>query len=161
MAHDWGTTIALDYERRNSKRLSKLVILDVFPEPAQKSRPPSWKLLLLVFLYQSWLIFALLIYRFVPGIGQRIGNLMTWMCAYAFNAPGIRSGFRTLSAAQNFYYVRFWQGMMQGAIKHVFPGHAKENGGIRRPEVPLLFIYGTKKPVLEKNPYIFFLILFI
>jgi pimeloyl-ACP methyl ester carboxylesterase len=52
VAHDWGTMIALDYERKFGKqRVEKLVLLDVFPE-ARKSTRPSWLLLLLVMLYQ-------------------------------------------------------------------------------------------------------------
>jgi pimeloyl-ACP methyl ester carboxylesterase len=151
VAHDWGTMLALDYERKYGKqRVEKLVILDVFPEPSQKSRRPSLLLILLVLVYQSWLIVALLLHNYLPLVGQQLGNFMTYLCAYVFGAPCARNA-RKLSAVQNFYYLRFWQGFFGGEIKNLFPAHARENGGIRAPEVPLLFVHGSKKPVRGKK----------
>lgn len=159
VAHDWGTMIAFNYERKYGKsRVEKLVVLDVYPEPMRDGRSPSLKLQLFVLLYQSWLILALLIHHFVPLVGPWIGNTMTWFCAWLFGAPGARSGKR-FSAVQNFYYLRFWQGFFRGQFKHLFPAHARENGGVRDPEVPMLFVYGTKKPV-STEPVYFILLIF-
>ncbi len=52
VAHDWGTMMAVDYERKYGKqRVDRLVLLDVFPD-ARKDVKPSLALLVLVFIYQ-------------------------------------------------------------------------------------------------------------
>ena len=86
-------------------------------------------------------------WRIVPVIGEPLGNLMTTAGAFVLGAPGVRSRQRTISAAQNYYYVRFWIGLLWGGARTVFPSHAPATGGFRMPEVPLLYIYGSKKPV--------------
>jgi hypothetical protein len=119
----------------------------VFPEPPNPARRPSFALIVLVALYQTWLMAALLIHRFIPVVGPAIGDFMTFLCAYVFNAPGVRRGQKRVSAVQNYYYLRFWQGMLSGPFKTLYESHSPENRGSRRPEVPLLFVYGTKKPI--------------
>ncbi len=158
VAHDWGTMMALDYERKYGKqRVEKLVLLDVFPD-ARKNVRPALLLLLIVLIYQvrcselnsdlltlpqSWLIVAWLVWRFVPVVGPTLGDAMTTLCAFALGAPGVRSRQRTISAAQNYYYVQFWLGYFLGGPRKLFPSQTP----YRMPEVPLLFIYGSRKPV--------------
>lgn len=96
---------------------------------------------------QSWLIAALLIWRYVPVVGETVGNAMTTVCAFVFGAPGVRSRQRTISAAQNYYYLWFWVGLLWGGPYAVFGSHTKATGGVRLPEVPLLFVYGSRKPI--------------
>jgi len=143
VAHDWGTMIGLEYERKFGKqRVEKLVLLDVYPDARKNSRP-SWLLLFVVLLYQSWLIMSWLVWRFVPVVGEKLGNAMTTVCAFVLGAPGVRSRQRTISAAQNFYYVNFWIGLLWTGGRSLFPSQTP----YRMPEAPLLFIYGSKKPV--------------
>jgi hypothetical protein len=92
---------------------------------------------------QSWLIAAWLVWRFVPVVGQTLGNAMTTLCAFVLGAPGVRSRQRSISAAQNYYYVQFWLGMILRGPRKLFPSQTP----YRMPEAPMLFVYGSRKPV--------------
>jgi hypothetical protein len=83
------------------------------------------------------------VWRFVPLVGDFVGNSMTTVAAFILGAPGVRSRQRSICAVQNYYYVQFWMGMVFGAGRVLFPAQTP----FRMPEAPLLYICGAKKPV--------------
>jgi pimeloyl-ACP methyl ester carboxylesterase len=129
MLHDWGCVFGYEYYMRNKQQVSAIIGVDIGDASSQetrRSRTLSQKLK--VSAYQNTLSLAW-------AIGGPIGNMLTRRMANALNAPSARE---YIGAQMNYpYYIL----------------SAGEAGSYRNlqafvPKVPMLYIYGVRKPFM-------------
>jgi cis-3-alkyl-4-acyloxetan-2-one decarboxylase len=123
IAHDWGAYWGYMVHNRHPDRIDRLVGLDVAPH----YRPSPLAAVGLV-LYQSWLWAAF-------AIGGPLGNAMTRKLAKWARSP--QQG-ASLTAWMNYPYRNAWLDLASGRLGRATKGYW--------PSVPILFVYGEKKP---------------
>jgi cis-3-alkyl-4-acyloxetan-2-one decarboxylase len=123
IAHDWGAYWGYMVHHRYPDRIARLVGLDVAPH-----YQPTFVAGLGLVLYQSWLWAAFL-------IGGPIGNGMTRWLAKLAHAP--QQG-PALDASMNYPYRNAWYDVFSGRGKRATAGYW--------PRIPILFMYGERKP---------------
>lgn len=121
--HDWGAYWGYILHHRHPELVERVAGLDVAPHVK-----PGPAAAAAVAAYQGWLAGAFL-------IGGPLGNWMTRSLASALSAPGRREGIR---ATMNYPYRNMWSDLFGGRVQRNTRGYW--------PEVPLLFVYGKKKP---------------
>ena len=131
IAHDWGAFLAWDLVMRYPGTVSKYIALDVTPFLTR-----TLKAAILILAYQYTLIFAYLLPTF-------LGNLVTRFVARVFKAPGAPA---TIHADMNFVYGRLHYSMIVDKTQRLPP---PPKGWV--PTVPVLYMYGTRKPFLFHN----------
>jgi pimeloyl-ACP methyl ester carboxylesterase len=129
MLHDWGCVFGYEFYMRNKGLVSAIVGVDIGDansDATESSRSFGQKLM--VSGYQSILALAW-------TIGGLIGNMMTRAMVRAMKAPS-PAGF--ISSGMNFPYYILTAGSA-GSYRGLVPFV---------PKVPMLFIYGTRKPFM-------------
>ncbi len=129
MLHDWGCVFGYEYYMRNKQQVSAIIGVDIGDANSQETRRSrTFSQKLKVSAYQNTLSLAW-------AIGGPIGNMLTRRMANALNAPGPRE---YIGAQMNYpYYIL----------------SAGEAGSYRNlqafvPKVPMLYIYGVRKPFM-------------
>lgn len=122
IAHDWGAFWAYRVQDSHPSLVSRMVAMDVGPD-----LKPTGGAMVFTATYQLWLASAFV-------IGGSIGNWMTRTIARRAHSP--RQG-EALNASVNYPYLYTWQAILSGKVPNL-PDYA--------PEIPLLFVFGRKKP---------------
>lgn len=121
--HDWGCFWGYLLHHRHPELVARVAGLDVAPHVE-----PSAGAVLGIIAYQWWLVAAFL-------IGGPIGDAMTRSLAGAMGAPKRRN---EITAWMNYPYRNVW--------RDIFTGRARRATEDYWPRVPLLFVYGRRKP---------------
>jgi pimeloyl-ACP methyl ester carboxylesterase len=121
--HDWGCYWGSILHRRNPDLVARVASLDVAPHVE-----PSPGAMLGIIAYQWWLIGAFV-------LGGPIGDWMTRSLAAAMGAPMPSA---QINSWMNYPYRNAW--------RDILSGRAREQTEDYWPAVPLLFVYGKKKP---------------
>ena len=133
MLHDWGCAFGYQFAMRHPSLVSKIVGVDIGDAGTrQHIRSLTLKAKLMIFAYQLWLACA---WR----IGGRIGDRMTLWMARIARAPSDR---RFIDSRMDFPYYIAW-----------FKAYGSYRAMVRfEPSVPMLFVYGERKPFLFHTP---------
>lgn len=121
--HDWGCYWGYLLHRRHPELVARVAGLDIAPHVE-----PSAAAALGIIAYQWWLVAAFY-------IGGPVGDWMTRSLAGAMGAPAPR---RQINAWMNYPYRNVWREIFAGDIRREMQDYW--------PRVPLLFVYGRKKP---------------
>jgi len=129
MLHDWGAVFGYQLAMRHPSLVSKIVGVDIGDAGSrQHVQSLSPKAKLMVFAYQIWLAVA---WR----IGGRAGDWMTLWMARAVRCP---SDPRFIDSRMDYHYYIHWM-----------RAHGSYRDMVRfEPPVPMLFVYGKRKPFL-------------
>ncbi|MGE5093952.1 MAG: alpha/beta fold hydrolase [Betaproteobacteria bacterium] len=133
MLHDWGCAFGYQYAMRNPSRVSRIIGVDIGDTGTrQHARSLSATAKMMAFSYQMWLAIA---WR----IGGPLGDWMTRWLARVFRAP---SDQRLIDSRMDYPYYIAW-----------FKAHGSYRDMVRfEPPVPMLFVYGKRKPFLFHTP---------
>jgi pimeloyl-ACP methyl ester carboxylesterase len=123
IGHDWGAYWAYWLHHRYPDLVSRIVGLDVAPDIKPNARE-----VLLIIVYQWWLLAAFV-------FGGRVGDWMTRRMARVMGVPKPESALRS---SMNYPYLYAWRDIVTGRIGKIFEGYS--------PQVPVLYVYGAKKP---------------
>jgi len=123
VVHDWGCYWGFLLHQEHPHLVARVAALDIAPHVE-----PSPLAVLGIIAYQWWLIAAFV-------IGGPIGDWMTRSLAAALGAPLPRL---QINAWMNYPYRNAW--------RDILSGRAKERADTYWPQVPLLFVYGKRKP---------------
>ena len=121
--HDWGCFWGHLVHQRNPQLVARVAGLDVAPHVE-----PSFAAMLGIIAYQWWLLIAFM-------LGGPIGDAMTRALAGAMGAPLPRA---QIHSGMNYPYRNIW--------RDILSGRARRETEDYWPQVPLLFVYGKKKP---------------
>jgi len=133
LLHDWGCVFGYEFAARHPKRVSRIVAVDIGDHnSAALQRTLTFGQRCLVFGYQFWLALA----------GSLGGGLGDWMTRFMARALGCRAEPSSIGSQMNYPYAMRWFGS-HGGLKHLAPV---------RPQCPLLYIYGTRKPFMFHSP---------
>jgi pimeloyl-ACP methyl ester carboxylesterase len=133
MLHDWGCFFGYQFAMRHPSLVSKIVGVDIGDAGTRAHiRSLTFKARLMMIAYQLWLAAA---WR----IGGRLGERMTLWMARIARAP---SDPRFIDSRMDYpYYIRWMK------------AHGSYRDLVRfEPSVPMLFIYGKRKPFLFHTP---------
>lgn len=128
MLHDWGCVFGYELYMSNPYLVSKIIGVDVGDKASlQRSRTLGESAM--VFTYQGWLALAWL-------LGGRLGDWMTRSTARVLRCPSPRAH---MGSRMTYPYFMHW-----------FAGRTSYRRQARQfiPSCPILFIYGSRKPVL-------------
>jgi len=123
IAHDWGAYWAYLVHHRHPALVSRLVGLDV--GPTQQPKPHE---IAVIAAYQWWLTTA-----FVSG-----GSLGDWMTRSVAALAGAPRPAAAINASLNYPYLYTWRDVISGRRRKLLRGY--------RPTVPVLYVYGARKP---------------
>jgi pimeloyl-ACP methyl ester carboxylesterase len=129
LLHDWGCFYGYQFAMRHPHLVERMIGVDIGDAGSRKTREAlSVRARLMVTGYQWWLALA---WR----IGGRIGDGMARWMARVFRAPAEP---RMIGAQMGYPYAVVWFGVAGGV------------GRLRafEPSVPMLFIYGQRKPFM-------------
>lgn len=121
--HDWGCFWGSIVHHRHPRLAWRVAALDIAPHVEPKPLA-----MLGIIAYQWWLILAFL-------IGGRIGDWMTRSLAAAMDAP---MPVERINSWMNYPYRNVWRDLLAGRARGFTEGYW--------PRVPLLFVYGKRKP---------------
>ncbi|HEX4330641.1 MAG TPA: alpha/beta hydrolase [Usitatibacter sp.] len=133
MLHDWGCAFGYQFAMRHPGLVSKIVGVDIGDAGTpQHLRSLTVKAKAMVLAYQLWLALA---WR----IGGHVGDWMTLRMARLARCP---SDPRFIDSRMDYpYYIRWMK------------AHGSYRGMVRfEPKVPMLFVYGERKPFLFHTP---------
>jgi pimeloyl-ACP methyl ester carboxylesterase len=122
IAHDWGAVWSYRMHLRHPELVSRFVALDIGPDVKPNATEAA-----IIVAYQFWLATA-----FVIGGGA--GDWMTRRMARLARSPLQGAA---VHAGMNYPYLHTWKELLSGKAPS-FAGYA--------PEIPLMLIYGGKKP---------------
>lgn len=128
MLHDWGCVFGYEFYMRNPQMVSKIIGVDVGEKTSlQQSRTLLEKIM--IFTYQGWLALAWV-------IGGRIGDWMTRSMARVLRCPSPQAH---MGSRMTYPYFMHW-----------FAGRKSYRRQAQQfiPSCPILFIYGSRKPVM-------------
>lgn len=126
MLHDWGAVYGYQYAMQHPQRVARIVGIDVGDiASGEFLRGLGWQGKLGIVAYQGWLALAY-------ALPRRLGDRMTRGMARRFRAPAASE---RIGATMNHPYVAQFSGGFRG-LQRV------------RPACPMLFVYGTRKPVM-------------
>lgn len=135
MAHDWGCLFGYQFAMRHPELVSRIVGVDVGDAGSRAHRQVmTWKPMAMVLAYQGWLALAWALDRTLdPWLGTTLGDRMTRHMAARMRCP---SDPQHINVGMCYPYFIQWTGA---------------HGGYRRglpfkPQCPMLFIYGRRKP---------------
>lgn len=133
MLHDWGCVFGYQFAMRHKQLVSAIIGVDIGDAPSKAlDHSRTLKQKMLAGWYQSTLAIAW-------KIGGPVGNVMTRMMANALKAPSPR---QYIGACMNYPYYISWVGE-EGSYAAMVPF---------KPSCPMLFIYGTEKPLMFHSP---------
>jgi len=129
LLHDWGCLYGYQFAMRHPQSVERIVGVDIGDAGSRAHLEEiGWRGKLMVLAYQYWLALA---WR----VGGRIGDMMARAMARLLGCP---TDPKTIHAQMGYPYAVRWLGAAGGFHGlHVF-----------KPEVPMLFLYGEKKPVM-------------
>lgn len=122
--HDWGCFWGALLHQRHPELASRVAFLDIAPHVK-----PGIGAMLGIIAYQWWLVGAFV-------IDGAIGDWMTRALAGAMQAPAPRA---RITSWMNYPYRNVWRDILTGRAR-------QQQGGNYWPTVPLLFVYGKRKP---------------
>ncbi len=131
VTHDWGAYLGYLFEQAYPQKVERIIALDIGGHVA----PGSLKERLMIVGYQWMLILLWLL----GGINAALGNFLTQWFASRLRVPR-----RQASVARsrfNYLYFYLWRGLL-------LPWWGQQLLRRYRPQCPVLFIYGRKKPVM-------------
>lgn len=137
LLHDWGCIFGYQFAMRYPDRVSRVVAVDV-GDHNSAALLRSWrgKEKLAVAGYQLWLAMAWLLGRHVS---ESLGNRMTRAMARWLRCP---TNAESISYKMNYPYAMQWLGTAGGFKK----------GAQIKLSMPLLYIYGERKPFMFHSP---------
>lgn len=121
--HDWGCFWGHLLHERNPDAAHRIVTLDVAPHAKTTTALASIP-------YQWWLAFAFF-------LGGPVGDWMTRAFGKRIGAPAPRG---QITAWMNYPYRNIWADVFRGRARSYFRDYW--------PELPILYLYGTKKPFM-------------
>jgi len=132
MLHDWGCVFGYQFAMRHPELVSKIIGVDIGDTGRAHVRSLSAKAKAMIVGYQWWLVAAWI-------IGGPIGR---WMTRWIARAMRCRSDPRYIDSRMDYPYYIAW---------------TNAHGGYRdmvkfEPKVPMLFIYGKRKPFMFHTP---------
>ena len=128
MLHDWGCVFGYEFYVRNPQMVSKVIGVDVGDKTSlQQSR--TLRETMMVLTYQGWLALAWV-------LGGRIGDWMARSMARALHCPSPQSDIGSRMAYP--YFMQWFAGRESY--------HRQAQQFI--PSCPMLFIYGSRKPLM-------------
>ena len=127
VTHDWGAYIGYLLEKTHPELVEKMVALDI----GGHIEPAGLKTSLMIVWYQwslagSWL---------VGGILPPLGRILTLGVAKVIRQRA------TIRSRYNYPYFYLWRGMLM-------PWRRKELLGRYRPQCPVLYLFGKRKPLM-------------
>jgi pimeloyl-ACP methyl ester carboxylesterase len=129
LLHDWGCLFGYQFAMRHPERVERIVGVDIGDAGSRENREEMGaKGKLMVLAYQLWLAAA---WRIGGGIGDAMAR---WMA----RAGGCPTDQRTIGAQMGYGYAMRWFGVA-GGLKGL---------KVFKPEVPMLFLYGERKPFM-------------
>jgi pimeloyl-ACP methyl ester carboxylesterase len=129
LLHDWGCLYGYQFAMRYPQLVGRIVGVDIGDAGSRAHLEElGWRGKLVVAAYQNWLALA---WR----IGGRVGDAMSRAMARLLRCP---TDPKTIGAHMGYPYAVRWLGAAGGF----------RNVRLFKPEVPMLFLYGEKKPVL-------------
>jgi pimeloyl-ACP methyl ester carboxylesterase len=132
LLHDWGCFFGYQFYARHADKVAKIVGVDIGdPRATAKTMTGQEKAIMLA--YQTWNALA---WRIGGGIGTRMIRAMAqWAHCPSDRAP--------MSWRMGYPYWLLW-----------FGGRDSFRGQVRRfePQCPMLFVYGTRKPLRFHSP---------
>lgn len=131
ITHDWGAYLGYFYEQLYPNRILKMVALDI----GGHVKPSTAKEVLFMVGYQWTLIVCWL----VGGVTPTLGNWLTRKFANALGVPARQAN--SVRSRCNYLYYFLWRGML-------LPWARKALLNYYRPQSPILFMYGGRKPVM-------------
>jgi pimeloyl-ACP methyl ester carboxylesterase len=128
MMHDWGCVFGYEFYMRNPQMVSRVIGVDIGDKKSlDQSRTPRESLM--VFSYQGWLALAWV-------LGSRFGD---WMARTMARWLGCPSPQGLVHSQMGYPYFMAWFGGRQSYRRH---------SQRFSPSCPMLFIYGTRKPLM-------------
>lgn len=131
VTHDWGAYIGYFLEKTHPGRIEKMAALDIGGHIGQ----PGLKSSLMIIGYQ-WSLAACWL---IGGIVPPLGRILTLGVAKAIRVPGRQRA--TLRSRYNYPYFYLWRSML-------LPWKRKELLGRYRPQCPVLYLFGERKPLM-------------
>ncbi len=128
LLHDWGCVFGYEFYMRHPQMVSKIIGVDIGDQASlrQSRSLAEW---MGVFAYQGWLALAWV-------IGGRIGDWMSRAMARLLCCPAPQSH---IGSQMTYPYFMNWFGGRKSYRRQVQPFI---------PSCPILFIYGSRKPVM-------------
>ena len=130
--HDWGCFFGYQFYARHPDRVSRIIGVDIGdPRATAKTMTRREKAIMLA--YQTW-----------NAMAWRIGGpIGTWMIRAMANLGRCPSDRSPMSWRMGYPYYALW-----------FGGKESYRGLVRRfePQVPMLFVYGVRKPLRFHSP---------
>ncbi|MBA3890909.1 MAG: alpha/beta hydrolase [Gemmatimonadaceae bacterium] len=127
--HDWGCVFGYAFAARYPERVARIVAADIGDAGSRRHlRELGIPAKLMTAAYQLYLATA---WR----IGGRIGDVMSRIFARLMGAPAAA---QDIHAGMAYPYAVMWFGVRGGRPK----------GRLRPPDVPMLFVYGERKPFM-------------
>lgn len=137
MLHDWGCLFGYEFAMRHPERVARVVAVDI-GDHNSGALLRSWntKQKLSVAGYQLWLAVA---WQLGQHVSVSLGNRMTRAMARWLRCPTDPA---RITCRMNYPYAMQWWGLA-GGLKGVAPV---------RLAMPLLYVYGTRKPFMFHSP---------
>lgn len=131
VTHDWGAYLGYCYEKAHPERVARMVALDIGGHVA----PESVKAALFMAGYQ-WTLIALWL---LGGVWPAAGDALTQRFARALQVPMPQAAEARSRFAYPYFY--FWRGTLLPWARDSLLGRC-------RPQCPVLFVYGARKPLM-------------
>jgi pimeloyl-ACP methyl ester carboxylesterase len=129
LLHDWGCFYGYQFAMRHPQLVARVIGVDVGDAGSRRNLAElGMKGKFLVISYQLWLAWAW-------KIGGRIGDALARVMVSALRCP---TDARSVGSQMGYPYAVVWLGAAGGA----------KGLKVFRPQVPMLFLYGRKKPVM-------------
>jgi pimeloyl-ACP methyl ester carboxylesterase len=131
VTHDWGAYIGYVLEQTHPEMIESMIALDIGGHLGR----PDIRSALMIAGYQKALIMSWLVGGLIPPLG----NLMTKTVGRVVRVPSRqRAGIRS---RYNYSYFYLWRGL-------ILPWKRSSILGRYRPQCPVLYLYGERKPVM-------------
>ena len=139
VVHDWGSVTGIQLQRQFPQLVKRMVIMDIGPTDSL-----GFGAVFFMGAYYQWFNqAAYLTWRYVPLIGESVGNWMHRTSISRFKSELWNRGPQDQSASAAYYYHHFqkdyWLHFL-GRGKQLF----QPRQGVPDPSCPTLFLYGTK-----------------
>ena len=135
IAHDWGTYMAYLLEKTHPHLVERIVAFDV---GAHLGRPGA-KVTAMIIAYQ-WALIGCWI---IGGVIPPLGNLMARAVGGVIGVPPRQQA--TIRSRAGYAYFYLWSGLL-------LPWKRKNLLSRYRPQCPILYLYGEKKPFMFHSP---------
>jgi len=131
VTHDWGAYLGYLLEQSRPRRIDRMVALDIGGHIA----PDTFRERFFIAGYQ-WVLISLWL---VGGVAPPLGDWLTRRFARVLAVPERQAG--AARSRFNYPYFYLWRGLL-------LPWWRKGLLGKYRPGCPVLFLWGTRKPVM-------------